>query len=232
MSKNIEGVRLDSLQEPIHTAVTEYQQRSEGRFEFDSEAASQLELTPEKANSARSVSPVRYLGREIGDMYVIAFKPCDSTGDESTYKLNELAVSGQYPWESKVVPRLKTGIHSEVHMNLVTQKIADVHAEPGLFNGTYDLLGLRGRIVKKIGTVGLETPAVLSDERVPTATLTVGYQPGHEQMTERFGDPHAVYSPVPETIQVCAFLAIKNEVYTAYPGVLRRLHPKLPIGLQ
>lgn len=232
MSKNIEGVKLASLQGPIQAAVTEYEQRSDGRFKFDSEAASQLQLTPEKSNSARSVSAVSYLGQEIGDMYVIAFKPGDGTGDESAHKLDDLVISGRYPRAAKIVPRAKTGIHSEVHMNLVTQKISDAHSEPELFNGTYDLVGLKRNLVERIGILGVETPVVPSDERQPAATLTVGYQSGGDTMTERFGDPHAIYSSAPETIQVCAFLAVKNEVHAAFPGVLRRLHPQLPIELE
>lgn len=229
MSKDIQGIKLDQLQEPLYEAILEYEGISEGHLDFDADMASQLQATPEKSNSARSVSPVKYLGHPIGDMYVIAFKPEDGTGDESAYALEDLVISGNYTRDPKLVPRAKTGVHSEAHMNLLTQRIADPHADPELFKGTYDLVGLKGNLAKRIGILGVDLEA---SEAAPVATLTVGYRSGGEDLVERFGDPHAVYSSVPDTIQICAFLAIKDEVHKAFPGALRRLHPQLPIGLQ
>src|SRR5579864_1571687 len=151
MPKDIEGLNLRDLQEPLDAALTEYETRSESRFEFDAHTASQLEPTPEKPYSARSESTVSYLGNEIGNMYVIAFKPGDGTGDESAYKLDDLVISGTYRRTPSVIPRAKTGTHSEAHLNLVTQRLDDTHAEPELFNGRYDLIGLKGRLATRIG---------------------------------------------------------------------------------
>lgn len=214
------GVSLNRLQDPIKIALNKYQEISDSGLVFDSREACKLIPTPTKPNSARSETDVLFNGDKVGKLYVIAFKPGDGSGSEVNYKLDELKIDAQYPRVIQIVPRNKTGIYNEGHLTIASHKIEDVHAESRLFGGTFDLLGLVGKQITKIGQLGQSEQ---QDQFTPLTTLTVGYH-----NSERFGDPHAVYSKIPDSIQVCAFLAISDEVQKLHPNILDSLNPKLP----
>lgn len=218
----ISGIKLKTLEIPIHETLGQYQTLSNG-LEFDLDHAPKLELTPDKPNSARSTTKVKYLGEEIGDLYVIAFDEGDGTGDLKTYSLDDLRVATGYPRAAKVVPRGKSGTREEAELAIASQDTDNVHADPQKFAGTFDLLGLDGHLIKKIGELG--HPADLeTSELTPITTLTVGYRSGTD---ERFGDPHAVYNPN-RALQVAGFLAIRDEVYQKHPEILAGLQPQEP----
>src|SRR5579859_2869843 len=107
----VAGVPFAAFADPIHTALTRYSERSDGRVTFDRDAATQLRETPEKPNTARSTAVMRYLGEPVGSFVVIAFAPGDGTGDESAYKLSDLR-TGDYPAHTKNVPRSKKAVHT------------------------------------------------------------------------------------------------------------------------
>ena len=227
MQKEIMGVSLERLQEPIKEALKTYQNISNNGLVFDADEAGKLNLTPDKPNSARSETAATFKGEKIGSLYVIAFKPGDGTGSEAPVRqLKDLVVEPPYPRASLVVPRIKSGVWCEAHLTIVSQRAEDVHAEPQLYNGRFDLLGMEGNTVRKIGELG---NPIAQEIGVPAATFTVGYRPvpGYREM-ERFGDPHAVYSAVPDSIQVCAFLAISDEVSRKFYTILNGLNPKYP----
>ena len=230
MSKSkekIAGIPLETFIDPVRTALRGYERESEGLLKFDEDQAAQLVPTPDKPNSARSATDFRYWGETIGKLFVIAFKPDDGSGDESGYKLDDLVIDSAYPRTTRVVPRDKTGTNSEGHLTIVRHKIEDPHADPELFAGTFDLLGLDGRTIRKIGELGqLSTVSVAGLK--PLTTLTVGHRTGADGRPERFGDPHAVYSSAPDAVQVCAFMGISEEMYQKYGDILSLLHPQEP----
>jgi len=219
MSKEVVGVQLEEMEGPIRSALQTYQEISDGDWVFDTDNACKLELTPTKSNSARSETDAIFQGEQVGKLFVIAFKPGDGTGSEVNYQLKDLLVYSPYPRSERVVPRNKIGVHSEAHLTVLSHRLEDVHAEPQLYSGTYDLLGLVGSVVKKIGQLG-------HSETDPRTTFTVGYKDG-----ERFCDPHAVYSLMPVVLQVCAFLAVSDEVHQSHPNILNGLNPQLPTKL-
>lgn len=222
MQKEVMGVSLDGLEAPIRVALRAYQEISGDDLMFDRDKASKLEATPTKTNSARSETDVAYRGEQIGKLYVIAFKPGDGSGSEVNYQLVKLGVDFSYPRDVRIVPRDKTGVHSEGHLAILSHKIDDAHANPELYGGSFDLLGLvNGDTVRKIGELGRREVEMTT---APITTLTVGWQG-----KERFGDPHAVYSRIPGMVQVCAFLAISDEVHKKYPNILDALIPQLPL---
>lgn len=223
MSAEIMGVPVERLREPIQKALSSYEEKSGGDISFDIVPASDLILTPEKPNSARSATEAKYKSSSVGTLYVIAFKPQDGTGDEKTYKLQDLEITAPYPCAAKAVPRSKAGIYNEGHLTVVSHKIDDVHADPILFDGLFDLLGLQEHKVLKIGTLGQSSSKVTSLK--PTATFTTGY----DTESKRFGDPHAVFSLLSDRIQVCAFLAISEAINQEYADVLKSLNPQFPI---
>ena len=221
MSKEVMGVSLKKLEDPIRTALITYQGVAHSGLIFDSDSACKLKLTPDKPNSARSETDVTFQREKIGKLFVIAFKLGDGTGSEINYQLENLQISPSYPRKIGIVPRKKTGIHNEGHLTIVRYRTENPHAEPELYAGTFDLLGLSGNTVRKIGQLGHP-----SDKKTATilTTLTVGY--GKEG--ERFGDPHSVYSSISDAVQVCAFLAISEEINKIYPNILNSLKPQLP----
>lgn len=218
MKREVSGVNLANLKDPIIEALATYENVTGWDLTLDRERAARLELTPDKPNSARSATDALFRGEAIGKLFVIAFKPEDGTGDESGYNLPDLTdESGQNA--TKRIPRNKTGVHAEAHLSVVSQQIDTPNSSPELFAGTFDLLGLNGTTITKIGELGpeIDTPA---DRLIPTATMTTGFNP----MGERFGDPHAVYSAVPDAVQVCAFLAITD----LHPDFMTSLHAQEP----
>ena len=237
MTKEVAGIKIDRLKEPAVEALRGYQEITQGRLGFDLDNLPDFELTPEKPNSARFTTTANWLGKKVGDVFVIVFQPGDGTGDQkSGYILDELEVDRRYPRVPAVVPRNKKNddpeksTFSEVHMPLVQQRIDDVHADPVAYGGTLDLLGLvDGNRVTRIGRLGQPYAGrdVLPD---PVATRTVGYIPGQEGGLERFGDPHSVYNALPENLQIAAFLALTEAVRASFGNrdPLTFLQPRYP----
>lgn len=224
MIKEVAGTPLSDFEEPIHDSLRGYQQMANGSLEFDLDASRSLELTPDKPNSARSVTEVKHLGEAIGNLYVIAFAPYDGTGDESTYSAEYLALSDHLPKEAKVMPRPKNGIHSEIHLTLGAKF---VNSDGGIrpYAGHLGLVGFKDDgSVGYIGRLGQSlTPFINALESLPadpTASLTVG----HDDITgERVGDPHAVYNLFGEIVQVAGFVAITDEMTEQHSTIVQEL---------
>lgn len=221
--ESLRGVPLERFRDPIIYALTWYETISEGHLSFERAVASHLVPTPTKPNSARSETVALYDGKPIGKFFVIVFQPYDGTGSEEFYNLRGLIVDSPYPIVAKIVPRNKTGFYNEAHLTIVTHEIDSVHADPILFAGTFDLLGLEGHRVKRVGTLGHGTK---DDNTQAVATLTTGYKDGL-----RIGDPHAVFNTLVDTIQVCAFLGVTEDINKQFPEILNTLKPQFPIAV-
>ncbi|MDD2823224.1 MAG: hypothetical protein PHQ59_04040 [Candidatus Daviesbacteria bacterium] len=220
MTNKVEGIPLSRFEEPTQVALLRYQEIANNGLEFDINGACMLNATPEKPNSARSETPATLRGENIGRLFVIAFKYGDGTGNNGDYQFGKIHVASAYPRANLVIPRRKTGVYEEVHLAIASHEVNSPHAEPELFKGTFDLLGMKKSMIQKIGELGqiLDT-----DVLEPVATYTVGFR-----NLRRFGDPHAVFSSKPE-LQVCAFLAISEEINRKYPHILDNLNPRHPI---
>ncbi len=248
MSREVSGVPIAVFEDYIHMALREYTRVSDGRVTFDDhEHAANLELTPDKPNSARSSIAVRHLGEVAGTLYVIAFAPGDGTGDESAFKLADID-TGSRPHETKVVPRSKATTHSEVHLTIASKEIELPNEHPKLHGGGLEVLGLEeteGALklvrVAEVGesqfSLNTRVEAIASGRRSrfaniqPRASLTVGYYGANSNNGvggERFADPHAVYNPSETTVQVCGFIAIAPEMAPKHLEVLGLLGAKEP----
>lgn len=237
---DVRGVPLSKLEDPIREALQGWAEYAEETVSFDIDSAARLELTPTKPNSARSVSKIQFLGQTVGDLYVIVFAPGDGSGDEKTFKLPDIAQTGPYPREARVVPRSKAAIHTEAHLTIASQQLDSPNSDPVLFAGSLDLITLKnspeGNILYKLGSLGFSSDGFeehVGDENVywsRSATATVGYRDltdtlglQHNLLSfntasdERFGDPHAVYNATPH-LQVCAFLGISPELISQGDG--------------
>lgn len=225
MSKEVAGVALEALRTPVHDALRAYQALSDGSLQFDLDTAPDLELTPDKPNSARSVTDVQHLGETMGKLYVIAFAPHDGTGDESTYSLDGVYPDKGLPRHSKIVPRSKQGIDSELHFALAGQ-FTGIEGDPVPFAGNLDIIGFKDDgYIGAIGRAGLGLHAfvnALESGRAvePTVSLTVGKDYVHEQ---RAGDPHAIYNAFGAVLQVAGFLAITDEMAAQHGSLVDEL---------
>jgi hypothetical protein len=224
MSREITGLSLTKFEEPIWDALEEYEAISEGRLELAHMDATHLKLTPDKPYSARSQTPVRFDREYIGDMYVIAFSPYDGTGDEETLRLGKTSVDQRLPQQPKIMPRSKAGIHSEGLLTLAQANVDFPADDPDLFEGSFELIGLKDDEVTEVGHLGHISHLFRLASR-PSVTYTVG----RDQDGERFGDPHAVYSALDNVVQVCGFLAVTNEVAKKHPTVLESLNARRPV---
>jgi len=213
--------QLDRFRQPIHDSLLEYQHASGEGLTFNLDEAMVLEPAPaEKAYSARSAAiPVHFKNLLIGNLVVVAFAPGDCTGDETKYDLDQLS-TGEYPCIPGVVPRSKAALHTEAHLTLASLQTDSRDAEPILFAGHLDLLGVRGGVIRKLADLGQSRHAyertMVSRSAQRTVTATTGYsgpnririESARKPNTTRFGDPHAVYNPT-SNIQICAFLGIR-----------------------
>lgn len=226
MSKEVAGVALEDLRTPIHDALRTYQTLSDGSLQFDLDSAPNLELTPDKPNSARSATDVQHLGETVGKLYVIAFAPYDGTGDESTYSLEGVYLAKGLPQAIKVVPRSKRGIDSELHFALAGQ-FTETQGDPVPLVGHLDILGFQDDgYVGAIGRAGLGLHAFVNalesgrTTEEPVVSLTVGKDYVHEQRT---GDPHAIYNSFAGVMQVAGFLAITDEMAARHGSLVDEL---------
>lgn len=246
---SVAGVKFETLEEPIRKAMMVYQEISNDRLRFAIDAAAVLKRTPDKSTWARSETPVTYgTGKErvtLGPLAVIAFAPrkpgrhLDGTGNETAHKLADVKVAKGLPRSPKIVPRSKTShpdphqrLRSEGHLTLVTHKIDREDAEPEIFGGSLDLIGIENGIIKKTGVLGHANTAAGADI-VPVTTLTFGYKHGKDRKLHTFGDPHAVFNSSQVTLQVCGFLAVTEAQFAAHGDILGNcLEAREPLPVQ
>jgi len=234
MSNTVGSVPLKRLQTPVHDGLQGYEQLSNGAVVFDRHAAVDLQLTPDKPNSARSTSDVKHRGEVVGKLVVIVFAPGDGSGDESTFRLTDITKFNGYPKEPKIVPRAKRGIHSEIHLTLASHDLGRHDNEPTLYAGNLDLVGFgRSEELRLLGELGqgrgrFTEICVIGTSAKPTATLTVGHW-AHSDF--RFGDPHSVYNALPKDMQICGFLALSQEMVLEHPELITELRAAPPVLL-
>ncbi len=204
-------LNLRELRQPLELALEQYQRQY---FTFKFEKFSDLHPTPEKPNHARTVVPISYRGTYIGNMYVIVFLPGDATGDENSYKLNQVVIPSHILYQektSRVIPRAKKGIVCEGFFPLFSQTVEGriVPFAASLEELTLD----EQRRVVPAWTLGMEPQEYVQalqgqQEIFPTTYFTVGTN----SVQERFGDPHCVHhQPRGAALQVAGFLSISEE---------------------
>jgi hypothetical protein len=226
MIKEVAGIPLTTLEEPIQEALEAYTVLTDGSVTFEgADDSGHLELKSDGRYSAATKRTVRYLGSKVTDLYILAFAPYDGTGSEQTYKLDNLHIDTDiYPMEPKIAPRSKDGVHTEAHLTIASFLVDSSNSDPLLYAGNLDVLGFendnkrddRGRknVVAKIGEVGTAFEGV--EPAAPRSTTTVGYYDygrrwsGGGAEVARFGDPHTIYNPYEDVVQVRAFLAIDD----------------------
>jgi hypothetical protein len=227
----VSGIPIASFGDPVRAALTRYEEVSEGndsRVTFDKDTAARLVLTPDKGNSARSVSAVTHLGETVGKLYVIVFANEDGTGDESTYRMTDYLNTGIYPRQPKSMPRAKAGVHGEAHLTIASQFVAAANTDPVLYAGHLDLVSFNRARLQKLAFLG-QSPADFNDALLagtaePTATYTVGYD---SATGERYGDPHAVFNSR-SMVQVCGFVAVTDEMVPRHANMLASLGAEKP----
>lgn len=232
MTKEVAGISLESLEGPIRTALAEYSEITNGGVRFNTDQAAKLELTPEKSNSARSITDVTHNGIIATKLYVIAFGPQDGTGDESTYRLEDID-RGWYPQTPRVVPRSHPNIAAEAHLTIASRLIDEPNSDPVLFAGNLTLLSLVDRKITEVARLGQNTRHFThsvwdAETAAPHATLTEGYWEGRTQQ-ERFGDPRAVYNSWSQLVQVCGFIAVTPELAAKHDDIFEQLDAYEPI---
>lgn len=210
MSKEISGIPLKAFEDPIWDVLQTYELRSEDRVEFDLDAI-ELEAIADKPYSARSQSPVKFDGEQFADLYVIAFEPGDGTGNDNDYQLNKFSVEFGYPRASKIVPRRKLGIHSELWLPLAMAAAENPSDDIIAGQGELELMGVNilQRVIQRFAHLSSQPQLGHNLEDV-NSVYTVGY---YNSSNRRFGDPHAVYNAIPDRVQVCGFLALSDDVY-------------------
>jgi hypothetical protein len=235
MSKKVAGLPLANFEDPVREVLKGYQQRAYRDLEFDLDTAASLTRTPEETTSARSTSQVKLAGKAVADLHVVAFAPGDGTGNEDDFKLFDL-LTDTLPRQPKIVPRLKPGIRHEACLPIASFHADRPAAEPVMLAGSLLLLGLKQSLlnsdsVEHLGFLGSppqDYQRQMSGMREYrssvnyTVTDRLRYA-GEEEIVERLGDPHAVYNPYPEFVQVCGFIAVSESASPHDDDMLRAL---------
>src|SRR3989344_5113766 len=209
-----EDLNLKAMRGPAEEALREYERMLDGvRFGNFPD----FSLTPEKPNSARTVVPVEYEGRKVGDMNTIVFLPGDGTGDDKIYSLDKLVMPDRLRYSEKpqrVLPRKKEGVIFEGFFPLFS---IDYMMDPLMFTTHLEELTVDNvenpTTIVKAWDLGVERSAWqimnLGLNIGPIIKLTTGY----DLEGKRFGDPHAIHYPIDDTgaTQVVGFLAVYGE---------------------
>ncbi len=235
-------INLESLTDLVNEMLPGYTAVEQG-LEFG--PVSPFVLTPDKPNTARTIVAVSYNGIAVGGLVVIAFRPGDGTGDESTYKIGQLAVHEGYRGADlqKILPGAKKGIIAEGFFPLFTIAQSsllppeDRHELPNdrimryavaLDELVVDSSGGQP-VIRKGFMLGSDSIA-FRHNGVPAISLTTGYLANGE----RFGDPHSIHYKKSDKknyfwdmvqIQVCGFLAIKEKENPLFNAAARWATP-------
>lgn len=205
---NLEG--LDCI---LSVSLPDYARLLGKDFSFSK--CNELDLTPDKPYTARTVVPVTYRQVEVGKMTVLVLLPKDGTGSsEDDYTLDQVIISEDLRHRKKperVVPRKKTGIIAEAYFPLLAM---NYRGEIVKFAGHLDELTLdEERRIVPMFSLGQERANYLrtvnsGSDATPIIQLTVGT----DREGNRFGDPHAIYygRNLAASIQVAGFLAVKE----------------------
>lgn len=232
MSVEVCGVPLSEFSDPIRVSLAEYAEKTGGRYRFDLDGAVQLDFVPGKL-TARSQTAVMCGERKAADLFVIAFAPEDGTGDDKSYRLDQVHLGG-FPEDPRYIPRTKDGANSEAHLTIAAKEI-ETSKDPVKFAGHLRVLGLlSGNWVYEAGYVGQDLHTFASSmekgiDLCPTVTLTTGHEHGldtPENPGKRFGDPHAILNRVENAVQVAGFIAITPDAAPKHLELLRLLGAK------
>ncbi len=241
---DIRGVSLDRMVEPIRTALAGYAETTKGAVDFDITRAAKLSLTPEKPYSARSASPVRYLGEIASTLFVIVFAPDEGSGDTFTdsaaaKRTGLTGIPTAYGLKDQgIAPRSKNTSYAEIYLPLVSFPI-DRATDPKMYAGQLSLYGIDPNIpdphIRELAKLGQARKLTGLQPDYPRTTLTVGYHGdlgdnivSSQKEGLRFGDPHAIYDHLDGYIQVCAFLAIESSMAKQHRSLLNALKPHEP----
>lgn len=213
MAKLIKNISTESLRGPIYDSVKRYSEiAGQKGLVFNPDDLQELTLTPDKPNTARTVIEARdHHGEKVGDMYVIAFKPQDGTGDSKSRRISDLDVKYPYFYVEALTPRDKA-LGSEVHLGILSQ--AAWEREPTPFGGQLDLIGLRGLSLGRLGTLGVGRSSSKNISTLGFSEPAQDLQPNASYTVKgeglsREGDPHAAYNYTSELV-VAAFLAVES----------------------
>ena len=179
-----------------------------------------LKLTPDKGYTAITDVPVTRDGREVGNLYIVAFVAGDGTGDDKTYKPSQLVIPSRLKIAKNqkiVFPRDKSETLLEACFPLFS-----IHNSKCLLNAV-SLEGLtisnkdqeKAKIVTgyKLGVDPRYFNSLLRANR-PGESQIIQLTTGYTRGGERFGDPHAIFYPLEElnqnALQVVGFLAVRE----------------------
>ncbi|GAB0174656.1 MAG: hypothetical protein HHAS10_05350 [Candidatus Altimarinota bacterium] len=180
-------------------------------------------IIPGKQYQARVDIPLRYRG-ETATLITLAFKPGDGTGDMSTYREGQLDIPLGFRFlenPSRVYPRAKnladgSPLPIEGMIPLFVTKVGETWMIP--HNSTLLELGIVGE--NAIGIIGK-----MQTYSRPSILLTVT-----GEGEERYGDPHAIFSPrepgVEDGYQVAGFISANSRQSKVYE--LLKNQGKLP----
>jgi hypothetical protein len=243
MAKEIMGIPLEVYASQVISALNDIEANSDGRLVFeDISQAADLDLTPEAPYSAKKSTQVRHLGETVGSFVVIVFSPEDGTGNDSTFSLNEVEISRPYHRRTSVLPRSKAAVHTEIHVPISSHVVDSPNMDPGYLCGNLDVLGFKPdnpRLVAKVGELGQHNSIFLKSKGIgctPANKATVGFrniETGELALSgARFGDPHAIYNPWLDRVQVCGFLAVTPDLASRHISILDTLnvHEQSPIA--
>lgn len=242
------GVSLNELRAPIGRALDAFSKESyffTGDWGVDFDLRKAVDLTPtdgDKAYTTRSDSDVTFLGRTAGKLVVIAFAPGEGTGDESLHTLDTIE-GDHYPRKRAVLPRSKAAVDTEVLLPLVSFDLGAESGRPNVLGGNFDLLVFDhlARTVVKAAELGHTRQDLFDADPGDTLTVAASLTTGRlgeidqdntslygHRNGERFGDPHAIYNPHPQLVQVAGFIATTPENATEFNAVFRHLGASEP----
>jgi len=229
-------ISLDVLNKSLSSvkmALNKYEEITNRLLGFD--GLSFFEQYDNKGYFAKAITDVDFYDSNIGKMHIVAFKPEDGTGDESTFRVTDILTPERLDYNEnpfKIIPRSKYGVLYELFFPLLC---LDQYGEDRFAVCLEELTVIDNKIVS-LGNIGISQSefrqAINSGlEIMPHIGMTTASVRPYE-----FGDPHAIhYDPRvlnvdKEYVQIAGFLSFTEpymnldkfveEYCTVYPLII------------
>lgn len=201
----VSGIPVETFSKPIREALGHYSSITDGKVQFDADAAAELIQSPDSESASSRPTDVDYRGKAVGRLTVIALAPQDGTGTPlEDPQARPFLMAGKPNPKWKPVPQT---CHTAAHLTIATYMLPREGKEnsAAMYQGSIQQRLLNGGRLR-FHTLGQKleagkTPAT----QEPLVSLYTGY----DEHDTRFGSQTALVNRK-ELVQVFGTLSTQK----------------------